>query len=333
MKKSFGKYTATVLVMAALCIVPIRTFAQEQSGQAQDDAAKQRATEEETAKLKAAGPQRDHDEDAANWAKIAAERKAKAAAELKAAASAPTPRTSDGQPDLNGMWVGPGGGNFAVVSADGKDRKVLFSPLDDNGTKPRDPTPKAPPNQPSYKPEYQATVANNWFDTNHTDPTAFTCKNPGVPRIGTPDEIVQIPGQVVLLYKQGTAGGNPSSTFRIVHTDGRAHRTDVDPSAMGDSVGHWDGDTLVIDVTSLSGDTWLSEYGTIHSEGTHVIERFTRKGNLLEYTATVDDPSVLTKPWTTNPVTRLLAGPDVEIDGDFPCVDNDSAHLTGLIHH
>jgi hypothetical protein len=57
MKKSFGKYTATVLVMAALCIVPIRTFAQEQSGQAQDDAAKQRATEEETAKLKAAGPQ------------------------------------------------------------------------------------------------------------------------------------------------------------------------------------------------------------------------------------------------------------------------------------
>jgi hypothetical protein len=333
MKNNFGKcMIATVLAMAVLCLVPTRTVAQ-QSGQQDDAAAKQRAIEEEAAKLKAAGPQRDHDEDAANWTRIAAERKAKAAAALKAASDAPTPRNADGHPDLNGMWVSPGGGNFAVVSADGKDRKVLFSPLDENGTKARDPVPQAPPNQPSYKPEFVAKVQNNWFDTNHNDPTAFVCKNPGVPRLGPPDDIVQTPGQVVLLYKQGTAGGNPFSTFRIVHTDGRPHRTDVDPSAMGDAVGHWDGATLVIDVTNLTDDTWLSEYGTLHSEGTHVIERMTRKGNTLEYIATVDDPTVLTKPWTTTPVTRLLAGPDVEIDGDFPCVDNDSAHLTGLIHH
>jgi hypothetical protein len=318
----------TVIAMV-LYVAPMPAAAQEPQ-----DAAKQRAIEAEAAKLKAAGPQRDHDEDAANWAKIAAERRAKAAAELKAASAAPTPHTPDGHPDLNGMWVSPGGGgNFAVVSADGKERKVLFSPLDDGGNKARDPVPPMGPNQPSYKAEYQTAVQTNWFDTNHHDPTAFVCKNPGVPRIGAPDDIVQTPGQVVLLYRQGTAGGNPSSTFRIVHTDGRLHRTDVDPSAMGDSVGHWDGDTLVIDVTSLSDDTWLSEYGTIHSERTHVIERFTRKGNTLEYSATVDDPAVLTKPWTTTPVTRLLAGPDVNIDGDFPCVDNDSAHLTGLIHH
>jgi hypothetical protein len=329
MKNRIGRSVIVAVGITTLCLVPIRS-ARAQS----DDDAKQRAIEAETAKLKAAGPQRDHDEDAAHYSKIADARRAKAAAEMKEAAAAPTPHTADGHPDLNGIWVSPGGGELpAVISADGKERKVLFAPLDDNGTKPRDPVPQMGPNQPSYKAEFQAKVKDFWFDVNHNDPTAFTCKNPGVPRIGPPDEIVETAKQVVLLYKQGTAGGNPSSTFRTIPTDGRAHRTDVDPSAMGDSVGHWDGDTLVIDVNSLSDDTWLSEYGTFHSEATHVIERINRHGNLLQYSATVEDPNVLAKPWMTTPVNRLLAGPDVQLDGDFPCVDNDSEHLTGLIHH
>jgi len=329
--KAWISYTfvAATLVM---CVSSKPTAAQEKQ---QDDEARRRAIEAETAKLKAAGPQRDHDIDSTYYAKIVAESRAKAAAALKAALAKPTPHTADGHANLVGVWVSPGGGSLpAIVSEDGKNRKVLFAPLDDGGTKPRDPVPPMGPNQPSYKPEYQAKVQAFWFDVNHNDPTAFTCKNPGVPRIGPPDQIVETPGQqVVLLYRQGTAGGNPNSTFRVVPTDGRSHRTGLDPSAMGDSIGHWEGETLVVDVTRLDDETWLSGYGTLHSDVTHVIERLTRKGDTLQYEATVEDPKVLTKPWTTTVVTRVLGGPDDALPPDVPCVDNDSEHLTGLIHH
>src|SRR5579862_4992077 len=104
MKSTTVRSGILALMTTVLCMAPMRAAAQAQ----QDDAAaKQRAIEEEAAKLKAAGPQRDHDEDAANWARISAERRAKAAAELKAASAAPTPHSPDGHPDLNGMWVSP----------------------------------------------------------------------------------------------------------------------------------------------------------------------------------------------------------------------------------
>jgi hypothetical protein len=148
--------------------------------------------------------------------------------------------------------------------------------------------------------------------------------------MGPPNQIVQTSGQIILLYQQGRAGGIPGNTFRVIPMDGRSHRTDVDPTAMGDSIGHWEGDTLVVDVTRLDDETWLSEYGTLHSDRMHVIERLTRKGDALEYTATVDDPNVLAKPWTTSPVTRVLGSRDDALANDVPCVDNDSQHLTGL---
>jgi hypothetical protein len=328
--KKSAKFVISAAVMIIACMVSTQAKAQSQ----QDSDARQKAIEAERAKLKAAGPQRDHDVDQVYYAKALTEARAKAAAALKAAVSKPTPHTPDGHADLNGLWASPGGATLpSVVSDDGKTRKVLFAPLDEGGTKAREPVPPMAPNQPSYKPEYQAKVQGFWFDVNHNDPTAFTCKNPGVPRIGPPDQILETPGLVTLLYKQGTAGGNPNSTFRVIPTDGRAHRTDVDPSAMGDSIGRWEGDTLVVDVTRLDDETWLSEYGTLHSDATRVIERFTRKGDTLEYTATVEDPTVLLKLWTTTTVTRVLGARDESLPPDVPCVDNDSQHLTGLIHH
>ena len=284
-------------------------------------------------------PQRPHlddpnyyDRDAAHDApyavKARAEAKEKADSMMKAALAKPTPHTLDGHPDLNGIWIIAGAGLPVIISPDGKDRKVLFGPFPDG--KPRPVVPPMPPNQPSYKPELQAKVQQLWIDQTHQDPTAYTCKEPGVPRMGPPNQIVQTPGQVVLLYQQGRAGGIPGNTFRVIPTDGRAHRTDVDPSPVGDSIGRWEGDTLVVDVTRLDDTTWLSQYGTFHSESMHVIERFTRKGDTLAYTATVEDPVVLTKPWTTTPAIRVLGGRDDAIVNDVPCIDNDSEHLVGL---
>jgi hypothetical protein len=248
----------------------------------------------------------------------------------KAALAKPTPHMPDGHSDLNGIWITAAFGLPSKVSPDGKDRKVLFPPFD-NG-KPWPVVPPLPPDHPIYKPEFQAKVEQLWFDETHQDPTAYTCKNPGVPRLGPPDQIVQTTGQVVFLYKQGLAGGNPSSTFRVIPTDGRPHRADADPTAMGDSIGRWEAGTLIVDVTKLDESTWFDRFGNFHSDQMHVTERLTRKGDTLEYTATVDDPQVLAKPWTTKPVTKVLGGKDDALTGDYPCIDNDSHHLTGLEH-
>ena len=87
---------------------------------------------------------------------------------------------------------------------------------------------------------------------------------------------------------------------RWVHLDGRPLPVDPFPSWLGYSSGHWDGDTLVVDSWGFNGNTWFDQIGGyFHSENMHVIERFTRRGNTLTWTATVDDPDVLLEPWTT----------------------------------
>jgi len=324
MRSKILTYGVTAVTVGFLCTTPARVSAQEKG-------------KEQTPQV----PQRPHlddpnyyDRDGAHDApyaeKFKAEAKAKADAMMKAALAKPTPHTTDGHLDLNGIWVTAGGGLPVIISADGKDRKVLFGPFD-NG-KPWPPVPPIPQDQAAYKPEFQAKVQRLWIDQTHQDPTAYTCKEPGVPRMGEPDQIIQTPGQIVFLYKQGLAGGIPSNTFRVIPMDGRPHRTDVDPTSMGDSIGRWEGDTLVVDVTRLDDDTWFERYGGFHTDKMHVIERLTRKGDTLQYTVTVEDPSVLAKPWTAKPVTRVLGGKDDAIGSDVPCVDNDSQHLTGIEH-
>jgi len=121
---------------------------------------------------------------------------------------------------------------------------------------------------------------------------------------------------------------NVGEFFRVIPTDGRAHHTDLDPSYLGDSVGHWDSDTLVVDVIGLNDLTWLeAEKGYFHSEALHVTERFTRQGNLLHYSATIEDPNVLTKPWTMKPKTVQVGEPDETLPQVDPCHDMDEPHM------
>jgi hypothetical protein len=103
-------------------------------------------------------------------------------------------------------------------------------------------------------------------------------------------QIVQTPQSIVMAYEYLNA-------FRVIAMNAK-HPDDLEPGFMGDSVGHWDGDTLVVDVTAFNDKTWLTATGTFHSEALHVTERFTRTDrDTIQYEATMEDPKVFTKPW------------------------------------
>src|SRR5204863_8953891 len=146
---------------------------------------------------------------------------------------------------------------------------------------------------PSYKPEFREKVKVLSENESKTDPV-FYCGRPGVPRIGPPRRIIQLPNDVVFLYED--ISGDP---YRVIPTDGRPHKKDGNPSYYGDSVGRWEGTTLVVDAVNFVEDTWFGEDGYFHSDAMHVTERFWRNGPNLVYQVTVDDPKVLMSPWTT----------------------------------
>ena len=98
--------------------------------------------------------------------------------------------------------------------------------------------------------------------------------------------------------------------YQLIPTDGRKHREDIPPAYRGDSVGHWEGDTFVVDTTNFTDDTWMFAEGRVsfHSDALHIIERYRRVDkNTLEIEATVEDPKVLTGPWTVPKQTLVLA--------------------------
>jgi len=249
------------------------------------------------------------------------------AAAPQAAAKA-TPRAADGHPDLSGIWVA---GNRSIRSDQSTSIKVIlplegvdqnkdnvFAALDRISVAERD----KDANKPPYKPELAAKVKDLSDHQSFNDP-AFYCKPAGVPRMGPPAQIIQLPDKVVLLYA--------TNLFRVVPTDGRPHRADIDTSYMGDSVGRWDGDTLVIDVNNLNDDTWLGPDGYFHTDSLHVVERLTRNGEAVTYQATVEDPNVFTRPWVMNPRTLRLGTRPLE-EGP-PCVEKDAEHLVTNEHH
>jgi hypothetical protein len=140
------------------------------------------------------------------------------------------------------------------------------------------------------------------------------CRPLGVPRAGVNGiHVVQTPQVVAILYEAA-----PYSTFRLIYTDGRPHPKDLDTSFWGDSIGHWEGGTLVVDVVGLTDETWLggggavgrAMYTSVHSDKEHVVEKWTRTGDVMLYEATVEDPVALAKPWVITPRRVKHAGAD-----------------------
>jgi hypothetical protein len=242
------------------------------------------------------------------------------AARYPDAASKPTPKMADGHPDLNGVWHHFFGGLVAKV---GDNSFTLnFGQSVPQGAA----APQAKPDPaPQYKAQYVAKVKAldaNQVKEDHT----LHCMPPGVPRIGPPQQIAQTQKQVVFLYADLT--GNH---WRVIPIDGH-HSMDPDAESTynGDSVGHWEGDTLVVDVTRLTDDTWLGDNGLFHSTKLHVVERLRRVGDTIQYSMTADDPVVLEKPWT---ITRTLTLQPDTLNEMPPCVDNDEGHYVNSEHH
>ena len=162
----------------------------------------------------------------------------------------------------------------------------------------------------TYTSLYQPSAAENAKTLSDKDdptlrcvPTAFGTLNVRLWNVGAVGQIVATPKLVVLL----------SETFhdyQLVPTDGRPHRDDQPPTYRGDAVGHWDGDTFVVDVTNFTDDTWMSAEGRVsfHSDALHIVERYRRvDAETLEIEATVEDPKVLTGPWKVPKQTLRLA--------------------------
>jgi hypothetical protein len=131
---------------------------------------------------------------------------------------------------------------------------------------------------------------------------------------------------MIFLYED--ASGDP---YRVFPTDGRKHRAAANPSYYGDSVGHWEGDVLVVDVNNFLEDGWFGEGGYFHSDKMHVTERVWRVGDNLAYQATVDDPGVLSAAWTMPP--RLVKPTNLPLEESPACKDEDGAKLLNNDHH
>ena len=234
-----------------------------------------------------------------------------------------TPRTPDGHPDLGGMWyrrIPP----VPPVQRVGK--SIIF-----NNSAPRDPNAEPSaiaynPGTPKYKPEFVAKVKELNDNQVNEDP-ALTCAPPGVPRLGPPHRIIHTAKEVVFLYDDLNG-----SFFRYIPIDGRQHRTDIEASANGDSIGRWEGDTLVIDINNFSEDTWLADDGLFHSKNLHVVERVRRDGNSMQWSVVVEDPAVLQEPWKMTPRTLKLMA-NTEIEEAPPCSEKDLSIMQDLTHH
>jgi hypothetical protein len=246
-----------------------------------------------------------------------------------AAPAARFPRTPEGHPDFNGSWDNGSGYDF-VKPQKGEDGSICISGCQPatpvtSGAPASAPRVITPPDRPKYKPEFVARVKDLEARQVEMDPV-LRCRNPGLPRIGPPDKIVQRANEIVFLYDDVSG-----SFWRIIPTDGRKHRDDVDESYLGNAVGRWEGDALVIETIGFNEDTWLTDDGAFHTKDLRVVERLTRDGNTMEWQATAYDPAVLAEPWVLRPRKMVLM--DRELQEPVPCVEQDLKHVVDGTHH
>ena len=218
------------------------------------------------------------------------------AASLKARPSGPTPRASNGTPDLSGIWT--------------PDRTFIYDIS--SSLKPGEELPLQP---------WAAKLAKERMSKD--DPEA-NCLPAGVPRMAPyPWKIVQTPTLIVFLYE-----GN-IHTYRQVFLDGRSHPKDPNPTWYGDSTGKWEGDTLVVDTVGFNDKFWFDFAGHPHTEQLHVIERFRRRdyGN-LDMDITIEDPGAYTEPWKIKRTSPLMVKGEIQ---EYICNENnqDVEHIVG----
>jgi len=190
-------------------------------------------------------------------------------------------RTPDGKPDLSGFWQVSN-----TAAWDIQDHRAQKGIPAGQGV--------VEGNEIPYQPWAAAKKKENFENRATADPEA-KCNLPGVPRLTYmpfPFQIVQTPRDLMLLHEYVHA-------VRTIHADGSAHPAGPFEWWLGDSRGHWEGDTLVVDIVQFNDRTWFDRSGNFHSDALHVVERFTPAGpDHIDYVVTIEDPKVFTRPWT-----------------------------------
>jgi len=235
------------------------------------------------------------------------------------------PRTPDGKPDLNGIWQALNEANYDI-------ELHMARPALATRPGPYGPVPAAqvlalgavgavPPGpgvveggELPYKPEALAQRNQNRENWLAADPE-IKCYLPGVPRatyMPYPFQIFQSNQAIFIAYEYAGAVRN------IYLKD--PGRPPVD-SWMGQSAGHWEGETLVVDVTGFNDQTWFDRAGNFHSDALHIVERYTRTGpDVIQYEATIDDPKVFTRPWKMSMPLYRRQEKNAQLM-DFKCVE------------
>ena len=201
----------------------------------------------------------------------------------------PTPRTREGKPDLSGVW-------YAQRTVD--------------------------PGKPEPLP-WADTLQKDRAANNSKDSPGAHCLPRGLTNAGAlfPYKLVQTPKLLVMLFEDDT----PS--HRQVFLDGRGHPKDPNPNWMGHSIGHWEGDTLVVDTVGFNDESWLDNIGHPHTEKLHIIERLRRVDlGHLDIEFTIEDRETYAKPWIIKRVADLNTKDEI---GEYVCIDKDAAHLVG----
>lgn len=225
-----------------------------------------------------------------------------------------------GHPDLSGVWADEP--LIFPSKTDGK--SVCVFDCDDFEGEQTQKMVRWTPERPAYKPALQAVV-DDLHERQVDEDSVLRCMPPGVPRIGPPDQIVQGKNQLVFLYEDPVG-----FLFRSVPIDGSKHRDNYDPSYLGDPIGWWEGDRLVVETVNFNTDTWLVDDGAYHSENLRVVEKFRRDGDNLIYDVTAYDEEVLAEPWAKE--TRTLTPMAEPLYEPLRCVD-DMHYQMDKSHH
>jgi hypothetical protein len=206
------------------------------------------------------------------------------------AAKKEVPKTVDGKPDFSGVYDFSLGGGRGGAGGRGA----------------------AAPDGPALKPGAEKfKVVRGPNDAGLTS-DCMPLAGPQAFSVPYQFQIVESPHSVAILY------GYPG-TFRIIPTDGGPHSPDPDPTWMGESIGHWDGNTLVVDTVGFNDKTEISGFN--HTEALHIVERFSRPDyNTLQYEATLEDPNVFAKPWMVKRGFALRT--DMSKVDEFVCEHN-----------
>ena len=220
-------------------------------------------------------------------------------------------RTADGHPDLSGIWQANNSANWDIQDHSARQGPILalgaaFSVPAGQGV--------VEGNEIPYQPWAAAKKNENGENWLKRDPE-IKCFMPGVPRANYmpfPFQITQTPTHIMMAYEFADAG-------RTIYM-GKGPENGLD-TWMGHSVGRWEGDTLVVDVSSFTDQTWFDRAGNFHSEALRVVERYTRTSpDALQYVATIDDPKVFTRPWTMSMPLYRRAEKNVQLL-EYKCVE------------